>query len=62
MRDKYRILEALGITIIPVATINGDAVLVDGHPVALIRPDLTDDEHDHVVDWLLARVCPPERH
>ncbi|HLR97223.1 MAG TPA: hypothetical protein VK053_22060 [Jiangellaceae bacterium] len=54
MMDKYRIIEAFGIEVIPSMRIEAEAVAVEGHPVVLIRPDLTPAEHEEVLDELLA--------
>lgn len=54
--QEYRIIEAFGITVLPVASLTRKAVLVDGQDVALIRPDLDEDDRDQVADWLLDRA------
>lgn len=57
LMHKYRLVEALGLTVVTVDTITDKAILVDGQPVVLVRPDLTDHDQDHLLDWLLPRLA-----
>lgn len=54
MMDRYRILEAFGVEVLTSTRIDAEAVSVEGHPVVLIRPDLTPTEHEEVLDELMA--------
>lgn len=53
---RYDVVEALGLSVATVATLKANVVLVEGYDVALVRPDLTDEEHEKVLDWLLYRA------
>lgn len=56
MLDKLRTIEALGVEVVPVATLTRKAVLVEGTSIALIRSDLTPQECQKVTDWILDRA------
>lgn len=57
MHQYWMVQAALKVTVIPVAGLRGDApaVKVRDQPVILVRADLTADEHEAIVDHLLAQ-------
>lgn len=54
--ERYDIIRALGIEVLPAASITRRALLLTDEDVALVRPDLPDRDHDDLVDWLLPRA------
>ncbi|PYF99261.1 hypothetical protein SAMN05216184_108143 [Georgenia satyanarayanai] len=52
----FEAVEALGITVVPVATLNGDAVMVEGHPVLLVREDVDSVDRDRIVTWVVGKA------
>lgn len=54
--DRYHILQAFGIEVHPSQRIQGDALIIDGHPIVLIRHDLTPEEHSDLAHDLLAAL------
>ena len=57
MMYRYWMVQAgLRLTVIPVPELEGDApaVRVRGQRIVLVRADLTADEHEEIVDELLA--------
>lgn len=58
--DQFDIIRAMGIDVLHTGALRGDAALVDGHPVALVRPDLDEARRSRVVDWLLLRAVQRE--
>lgn len=49
----YAVLEALGVQVVEVEHLRDDACYVEDQQVALVRPDLTPDLRDDVVNWLI---------
>ena len=49
----YQLVRALGMIVVPVEELPRGALLMEHHDVALIRADLTEDQHAQVADWLL---------
>ena len=43
--ERYDIIRALGIDVLPAPTLTRRALLLDDEDVALVRPDLPDHEH-----------------
>ena len=57
MMNRYWMVQGgLGLTVIPVPELEGDApaVRVRGQRIVLVRADLTPAEHEEIVDHLLA--------
>ena len=54
---RYWVVEAAGMDVIPYANLNGRAHIVNGQPLALVRPDLSDEEHEEIASWLLVEAA-----
>ena len=56
MHRYWMVQAALKVTVIPVPDLRGDApaLKVRDQPIILVRADLTADEHEEIVDHLLA--------
>lgn len=54
---RYWVVEAAGMDVIPYANLKGRAHIVEGQDLALVRPDLTEDEHDQIASWLLVEAA-----
>lgn len=56
MIDRYHLIRAMGVTIVPVETLTDAACYVESQRVILVRPDLDQAQQDAVCDWLLPRA------
>lgn len=54
--ERLKVVEALGLQVLSSSVITNKAVLVEGQPVALVRPDLNEHDRTEVLDWLLDRA------
>lgn len=62
MPTKLALVEALGLTVVPVENLRDCVVFVKSQGVVLIRPDLDAQGWDDALDYLLVAACsPPER-
>ena len=57
---RYKIVEAFGITVVPVPTLKDSVCLVSDQRVALVRPDLDDETHQWCLDWLIQQAASLE--
>lgn len=51
--NLYRIVEAVGMAVVPVETLRARVVIVKGHDVALVNPHLPESDHAEIAEWLL---------
>lgn len=56
MVDLTTLMTSLGITVVPVETLNDPACFVESQDVVLVRRDLGDDECRDVLIWMLDHV------
>lgn len=64
MPDRVALVEALGLTVVPVSGLRDNVVFVRSQGVVLVRPDLDDQSWDDALDYLLVTACqspPPGR-
>lgn len=61
MPDRAALIEAMGLTIVPVKPLRDNVVLVKSQRLVLVRPDLTDQDWDAAYDQLILAACstPP---
>lgn len=50
---RMRVVEALGIQVIPVPELPKKALIVEGHDIVLIRDGLTWRDQARIADWVL---------
>lgn len=53
MGDRYQVVEALGLAVLPAPMLKTKVVIVKGQDIALVNPDLPDQDHEWISDWLL---------
>lgn len=54
--ERYDIIRALGIEVLPAASLSTNAAMVRGEMIALVRTDLDAQEHEEAFDYLLGRA------
>lgn len=59
--QQYEIVEAMGLTVVPVEGLRVKVALVRDYAVALVRPDLGDEDRGKVLDWLLHQALEMDR-
>ena len=55
--DRFNLLQAMGLTIVPVETLKREVALVRNLDVALVRADLSPERHDQALDWLIQEAA-----
>jgi len=58
----HRIIQALGIQLVPVEGLADEVALIDDLGVALIRPDLDGPARDRALDWLIQAAATGTAH
>lgn len=64
MPHRAQLVEALGLTVVPVPQLRDNVVFVKSQGVVLVRPDLTAQDWDDALDSLILAACsapPPAR-
>lgn len=59
--QRYRVVEALGLTVVQVPRLRKKIVMLPDHDLALVRADLDDDEHEQAEDWLIRQALDLSR-